>query len=163
MEHAVVLLFPRFVVTPTLDDYEITHRLARLFPVDLSLGSSFDRELQRLADRFKSYAETIPHGLWGPGLILSHEMVALSELLLPLAELCLPLRRLFAQSLTIPFPLAGTLLEESPSWLHLLQSLPPHLAEPNPARLVERLIREPRFRQAYLFAISLPPRVCVHP
>lgn len=143
---------------PTLDEVEIDKRLERL----LVHGSIDDRDLEsrvaRLAERFRIYACCAPHGLWVPGLALTHEMRGIAELYLPLNEIRRACDRLFSLSLRCSPFLPASVLHTATSWLDALHRLQPLVREANPARLMHRLMADGDFRHRFLFSLFLPRR-----
>lgn len=143
---------------PTLNPDEIRMRLHRLLIPGEIHDRNLEKRIDRLDERFRVYAASVPFGIWAPGLIISRTMRSFSETLLPVAEIRSLFRRLLVLSLAYEPLYPYTTLSSSPTWLDFLESMPPALAEANPARLLRRLLRDGEFRGRFLFALFLPRR-----
>jgi hypothetical protein len=128
----------------------------------LTPGELRDREMdagiRRLRERFKVYATTFPLGLWAPGLAMTKEMRALTDLYLPMTEIRKEFSRLLRLCLrncprpdTPPFHRTAT-------WTDALQMFQPMVTNPDPAPLLHRLMIDESFRICFLFNLFLPKR-----
>lgn len=143
---------------PSLDPNEIGNRLSKLLATGPICDRDLERRICRLGERFRVYAARSPHGLWAPGLAVTREMEATSELYLPLEEIGRALRRLFALSLNFEPFLPATPLHTVASWPGFLHRLQPPARDANPARLLHRLAADGEFRTRFLFSLFLPRR-----
>jgi len=115
-----------------------------------------DRRIVRLAEQFQVYAANYPFGLWSPGLVVSQEMRVLTELYLPLTEVRRAFRRLLRLALKFPPLFTATPFCRAVSWLDVLQRLQPLVHEPDPAKLLRRLMADGDLRRQFVFDIFLP-------
>ncbi len=146
----------QFKYTPAFDPALIRQRLLQLLVPGSIVDSDLDRRIVRLAELFQLYAANYPFGLWAPGLVVSQEMRALTELYLPLTEVRRAFRRLLRLSLRFPPLFTATPFCRSVSWLDVLQRLQPLVNEPDPAKLLRRLMSDGDLRRQFIFAIFLP-------
>ncbi len=86
----------------------VEQRLLQLLVPGSIEDSDLDRRIVRLAERFQVYAANYPFGIWAPGLVVSQEMRALTELYLPLTEVRRDFHRLLRLSLMFPPIFAAT-------------------------------------------------------
>jgi hypothetical protein len=144
--------------TPSFDDGTIGARLCHLL-VPGSIGDAdLAGRIDRLSERFRIYAACYPLGLWAPGLVLTHEMRALTEQYLPLAEIRCALERLFARALQVPPVLVGVSTRRATTWLDLLHQLHPLIRHPDPSRLLTALLADEEARRRFLWGTFLPSR-----
>jgi chemotaxis methyl-accepting protein methylase len=125
-------------------------------------GEIHDREMngriKRLRERFEVYATTFPLGLWAPGLAMTGEMRALTDVYLPMAEIRREFSRFFRLSLS-NCPLSdASPFHRTATWTDALQMLQPNITNPDPAALLQRLMVDESFRIDFLFSIFLPNR-----
>lgn len=144
--------------TPSLDLATIAARLDALLPA----GEIGDDDLARrgtlLDKRFASYAAIYPFGLWAPGLVVSREMRALTDLYLPWAEIRPALYRFLSFAIVPSPPYPQPLLEQPNGWLELLAGLGGKACCVNPGVLLRRLCHDCVYRRRFLFALFLPRR-----
>jgi chemotaxis methyl-accepting protein methylase len=112
----------------------------------------------RLAEKFTIYADTYPHGLWAPGLAITNEMRALTELRLPLEEIRKAFDHLFALGLKYSPLTNSSIIHTATTWLDALQKLQPCVSRCDPAALLHRLQKDENFRIVFLFDLFLPKR-----
>lgn len=145
-----------FTFRPTLLPEAIEDRLARLLVPGKISDAILDSRLIRLEHTFNRYAAGITHGLWAPGLVITHEMRAVSELFLPLRELHGVFNRFLALAMTREAFLGGSVLHQATSWLDVLHGLQQVTKGANPAELLRSLLADERKRRVFLFANFLP-------
>lgn len=119
---------------------------------------SLDRLIDRLGERFVCYSTCYPLGIWAPGLHITNEMRAVTELYLPMAEISTAFRRFLSLALRYHPVTETTPLRTSASWPDFLQRIRLNGLSPNPARLLRRLTLDEEFRVRFLFALFLPRR-----
>jgi chemotaxis methyl-accepting protein methylase len=141
---------------PTLDPELISEQLDRLLVPGPLADADLERRIDRLAERFRVYGLTVPHGLWRPGLILTDEMRRWAESYLPLSETGRAFRRLLALSLRSGQAELPPHFLAAPSWPDLLQALEPEVTTADPALLLRRLGDDGALRCRFLFALFLP-------
>lgn len=123
----------------------------------------FQGGLCRIHCQFNVYATTSPVPLPTPGLIIAPEIRLQSERYLPLAELRLLFYRLYREALAYPLILSSTPFHSALSWADCFGSLPSWLQfSANPARLLERLLKEQHLLTRFLFFSFLPERFNGH-
>jgi chemotaxis methyl-accepting protein methylase len=144
--------------TPRFDPAVIEKELRRLLVLGAISDSDLERRAGALADRFNGYCTCYPLGLWAPGLIITREMRALTELYLPLGEIRRAFDRLFAAALRFSPFLAASAIHNSTDWLDLLQKLQPVVRRADPAYLLRCLLADEDYRCRFLFANFLPAR-----
>ncbi|GAB7025065.1 CheR family methyltransferase [Geotalea toluenoxydans] len=147
-----------FSVHPSLASKVAEERLAHLLVPGKIEDHDLDLRISRLDRLFHCYATSITHGLWVPGLVITHEMQAFAELLFPLDRIIPVFNRFFAKAtLFTPF-LGASAIHSAPSWpdaLHELQSL---VTSANPAELLRSLLADEKKRRHFFFLNFLPPR-----
>jgi chemotaxis methyl-accepting protein methylase len=125
-------------------------------------GEIADKEMQRrisrLCEKFRVFASTCPLGLWAPGLAVTAEMRAITELYLPIAEITNIFDRFLSLSLYFSPPARATAIHASTTWLDALNQLQPYINSSDPAALLRRLMTDESCRIAFLFALFLPNR-----
>ncbi len=147
---------PAIAYCPTCDPEIIEERLTRLLVPGAIQNNSLERQVERLAERFRVYAATYPYGLWAPGLAMTHEMRGTTESLLPMAEIRQLFRHLFVNSCVPPIPTAASPFRNAATWLDFLHQFQPFVRNPNPAVLLRRLLADGDERRRFLFALFLP-------
>lgn len=140
------------------DPDETGRALQRLLVPGPLTDPDLERRIARLHERFRVYAATIPFGLWSPGLAVTGEMRATTELLIPMETVRRAFRRLLRLTLRLPQSLDGTPLQTAVTWLDCLERLDPPFREPNPARLIARLAADGGLRTRFLFSLFVPRR-----
>jgi chemotaxis methyl-accepting protein methylase len=149
---------PQPCYRPTLDPELAGERLDRLL-VPGPLGDpDLERRIARLEERFRVYAASTAHGLWGPGLVLTGAMRRCAEAYLPLEEIGRAFQRLLFLSCRFRPVLPPPLFQTALSWPDVLQALRSPVGEANPARLLRRLVDNGESRRRFLFALFLPRR-----
>lgn len=143
---------------PSFAEETICKELDRLSVPGPLRDDDLARRSFRLAERFRLYAACSPHGMWAPGLILTHEMRSLAEQYLPLAEISCALERLIGRALRVKPVLAGSAIRTAGTWLDLLDQLQPLVRHPDPGRLLAELVADGEERRRFLWRIFLPPR-----
>jgi SAM-dependent methyltransferase len=125
-------------------------------------GEIYDRELQdrirRLGKRFQVYSNTYPLGMWAPGLAMTGEMRALTDLYLPMAEIRSGFHRFLRLSLKNRSQAEASPFHTAETWTDALQMLRPILTNPDPTALLHRLMIDESFRICFLFSLFLPKR-----
>ncbi|SNB47631.1 CheR family methyltransferase [Geobacter sp. DSM 9736] len=116
------------------------------------------RWVERLQERFDEYCSVYPYGLWGPGLVPTREMSALTDLYLPIVEIHQAFHCLCRKALAISPSEALPLFNYARSWLDILPRLPEQLQINNPAKLLRQLLKEDAIRESLLFGTFLPRR-----
>ncbi|WP_054692669.1 hypothetical protein [Geotalea toluenoxydans] len=86
-----------FSVHPSLASKVAEERLAHLLVPGKIEDHDLDLRISRLDRLFHCYATSITHGLWVPGLVITHEMQAFAELLFPLDRIIPVFNRFFAK------------------------------------------------------------------
>ncbi|MDD2501828.1 MAG: chemotaxis protein CheR, partial [Geobacter sp.] len=115
--------------------------------------------LQRLHRQFTVYSATSPQPLPAPGLVISPEIRLQSELYLPIKEVRQLYNRLYDATLSYVPILSSTPFHASPSWADCFAALPSWLQlSTNPARLLERLLKDQQLLTRFLFFSFLPGR-----
>jgi SAM-dependent methyltransferase len=112
----------------------------------------------RLVEKSGIYATTYPHGLWAPGLAITNEMRAVTELYLPMAEIRKAFDHLFPLGLNYSPTRQFSIIHTAPTWLDALQRLQPCVSSFDPAALLYRLMKDESFRTRFFFALFLPRR-----
>jgi chemotaxis methyl-accepting protein methylase len=119
-------------------------------------NQALERDIVRLRERFRTYSTCYPFGLWDAGLAVTAEMRAVTELYLPMEEITRAFRRFFSLALHCPPEAGHTLLDESTTWLDVLQRLREASPVVNPGRLLEMLAADESYRIRFLFTLLLP-------
>lgn len=145
-----------FIFQPSFLPAVTEERLARLLLPGRLFDPSLDSRLTRLDHTFNRYAAGITHGLWSPGIIVTPEMRAMSELFLPLREIHGAFRPFLALAMGREAFLGASLLHHATSWLDALHELQPLVQDPNPAALLRNLLADEQRRRIFLFANFLP-------
>lgn len=114
------------------------------------------RDIVRLKERFRTYCDCYPFGLWDTGLAVTGEMRAITELYLPMEQISRAFNRLLALALRYPPKNEHTLFAASATWLDVLQRLDKKFTAVNPAHLLEMLAATDNYRIRFLFALLLP-------
>lgn len=144
--------------TPSVDSVEVQKRLACLLAGGELSDPDMLRRVERLDQRFRTYADTCPHGLWAPGLAPSSEMGRVTDLYLPMAEIKRTFRRLFSLAFRIHPVLPADPLHAPANWLECQAMLGPEFRRANPGTLLRSLITDEAFRVRFIFAAFLPGR-----
>lgn len=119
----------------------------------------FQTGLQRLNQRFGTYAGTSPQPLPAPGLVVTPEIRLQSELYLPIAEIRRLFYRLYQQVLSYPPIISSTPFHACPSWADCFAGLPSWLQfSANPAFLLEHLLCDQDLLTRFVFYSFLPGR-----
>jgi chemotaxis methyl-accepting protein methylase len=147
---------PAITYCPTFAPEIIEARLADLLVPGAIHDAPLERQLDRLAERFRVYAATYPYGLWAPGLAVTQEMRVTTESLLPLAEIRQLFRCFFGKACAFPVPSAASPFRTATTWLDSLQQLQPVVRTANPAGLLRPLLADGDERRRLLFALFLP-------
>ncbi|MRR56314.1 MAG: chemotaxis protein CheR [Deltaproteobacteria bacterium] len=119
-------------------------------------NSALNRAIVRLDERFRNYCDVYPHGLWSPGLVLTNEMRASTELYLPMAEIRSAFRHFFSAALRYPLSEESNPFQTASNWLDLLQRLRLSQDSVNPAVLLKKLVTNESERISFLFSTLLP-------
>ena len=143
---------------PNLSPAIIGENLSRLLVPGEIRDLCMARNIDRLTKTFHIYTATYPYGLWAPGLALTHEMRAVTNLYLPMAEVRRAFNRFFPLALRYPPSPTFCPINSAPTWLDALQRMQPCVSSPNPATLLHRLLQDESFRTAFLFTLFLPKR-----
>jgi len=112
--------------------------------------------MSRLNDLFCIYADCYPFGLWDPGLVITNEMRALSELYLPMAEVSRAFRHFFSLALRFSSESGISLLAPRSCWLDFLREMRLTAPSVNPAALLRKLADDESYRIRFLFTLFLP-------
>jgi chemotaxis methyl-accepting protein methylase len=144
--------------TPNLSPAFIGENLSRLLVPGSLCDLRLARNIDRLAEIFHIYTAMYPYGLWAPGLALTHEMRAVTNLYLPMAEVRKAFNRFFPLALRYPPSPTFCPINSAPTWLDALQRMQPCVTSPNPATLLHRLLQDENFRNAFIFTLFLPKR-----
>jgi SAM-dependent methyltransferase len=143
---------------PRLDKSGIEEGLRPL----LVSGRITDEELAgrvtRLGERYRVYCGCYPYGLWARGLSIEREMRILTEAYLPMNEILSSFDCFFRKALKFPPFRPASELHNSSDWLEILQRLQPLLCQPNPASLLERLMKDEDYRRRFIFGNFMPAR-----
>ena len=144
--------------TPNLSLEKIRKNLSRLLVPGEIRNRHLDKNIASLAERFHIYATTYPYGLWAPGLAVTGEMRAVTDLYLPMAEVQNAFDCFF--SLALKYTITTTLspIHTASTWLDALQRILPCVSSSDPAALLRRLVQDESFRTAFLFTLFLPKR-----
>jgi chemotaxis methyl-accepting protein methylase len=145
---------------PSLEtrDASTTTTLGNLLATDVNTDR-FRNAIYLLHRRFEIYASTCPVPFISPGLIVTPEIRAQSELYLPIAEIAAVFSRLFSAALTYPPILSSTPFHNALSWADTFVELPPFLQfSVNPSLLLKRLLTDRDLLTEFLFASFLPRR-----
>lgn len=143
---------------PCTDSAEVEKRLARLLMGGEISDPDMLRRVERLDERFRTYATTCPYGLWAPGLVSSPEMGRVTDLYLPMAEITRAFNRFFALAFRIQQVLPAHPLHASANWLDCQALLGPGFSHANPGALLRSLAADEAFRRRFIFAAFLPGR-----
>ncbi|WP_214174057.1 class I SAM-dependent methyltransferase [Geomobilimonas luticola] len=149
---------PSLPYTPSFDDAAVQSGLQQLLVPGPLRDDDLERRSIRLTGMFSLYATFSPHGLWAPGLVLTHGMRSLAEQCLPVAEIVRSLERMIVRSLRVSPVLAGSVIRNAATWLDLLDQLQPLVRHPDPGRLLRELMADDGKRRRFLWRIFLPPR-----
>ncbi|WP_458250466.1 CheR family methyltransferase [Geobacter anodireducens] len=141
---------------PCFDPVGTSNQLSRLLVSGPIVDADLDRRIARLRERFRTYCDTYPFGIWDSGLVVTREMRAQTDILLPLAEIRPAFVRLFRLALRFPPLLEATPLTTAGSWLDLLERLGTSAARTNPARLLEQLAGDGERRTDFVFSLFIP-------
>ncbi len=143
---------------PEFSDEITTQHLFRLMVPGKIVDKDMQRRIFRLEEKFRILASTCPFGLWSPGLAITAEMRAITELYLPIAEITRNFDRLLLRSLYYSSPARVTTIHTSTTWIDALNHLQPYVNRSNPATLLRKLMEDESCRVAFLFALFLPDR-----
>ena len=143
---------------PSFDEDTVSSRLKRLLVSGPLSDHDLERRCTRLTERFRVYAACSPHGMWAPGLILTHDMRSFAEQYLPVAEIGRALERLIVRSLRVAPVLEGSAIRTAATWPDLLGQLQPVIGHPNPGRLLRELLDDGEERRRFLWRVFLPSR-----
>lgn len=144
--------------TPRFDQAAIELNLHDLMVAGVMSDLDLERRIVTLAERFRIYTARYPHGLWAPGVVVTPEMVNLTECYLPLDEIRRAIVRFFAVALRFTPFLSASAIHNAYGWLDLLHVLQPHISSPSPSLLLRRLMEDEAFRRRFIFANFLPAR-----
>ncbi|GFO67510.1 chemotaxis protein CheR [Geomonas limicola] len=144
------------VFTPSLDCRETRRRLERLLVPGPLTDPALLRRVERLAERFASFAASYPLPLWAPGLQITEEMRSLSEALFPLGEVRPVTAALCRAGCRFPPLFEASYLYSSASWCDFLHRFQPGCTCADPSLLLSRLARDDQARLEFLFALFLP-------
>lgn len=121
--------------------------------------AGFQTGLQRLNQRFSTYAATSPQPLPAAGLVVTPEIRLQSELYLPITEVRRLFYRLYQQVLSYPPIFSSTPFHACPSWADCFAGLPSWLQfSANPAFLLEHLLYDQDLLTRFVFYSFLPSR-----
>lgn len=141
--------------SPTLNPGVICTRLSGLLRRGVISDPVLNDRIARLEQSFRRYTHVFPYGLWAPGLVITHEIRALSDLLLPMEDLKKVFGCFFAKALLFsPFPGASP-IDNAVSWPDALQKLQPAQGA-NPALMLQFLLKNETERCRFLFQNFLP-------
>lgn len=143
---------------PSFDEYTVCSRLQRLLIFGPISDDDLERRCTRLTERFRVYAACSPHGMWAPGLILTHDMRSFAEQYLPVAEIARALERLIVRSLRVEPVLEGSAVRTAATWPDLLGQMQPVTRHSNPGRFLRELLVDSEERRRFLWRVFLPPR-----
>jgi chemotaxis methyl-accepting protein methylase len=141
---------------PSLSPDQARKNLSGLLVAGPIQNLALDSAIRRLDRRFRSYCSFYPHGLWAPGLVLTGEMRAITELYLPMAEIRSAFRNFFSLALHYPLADENNPVHLATGWLDLLQRLRLSKESANPAALLGKLIIDEPYRIRFLFSALLP-------
>lgn len=142
---------------PNVSQAKIEENLFLLLVSGEIRNRRLEKHVARLAERFRVYASTYPLGLWAPGLAITGEMRAVTELYLPMAELKSAFDLFFSLSLKYS-PLPFSPIHTSTTWLDALQQVQPFINRSDPAALLQQLMTDESFRIKFFFTLFLPKR-----
>lgn len=125
-------------------------------PVRQPDRARFAEALQRLQRRFEIYAATSPAPLAGYGVRVTPELRYQCELYLPLEEIRRLFYRYYRASLCHAPILGSTPFATALSWADCLAGWAQQ--DPNPARLLDRLLLDPELHERFIYASFLPLR-----
>lgn len=141
---------------PTLSPAPTKQGLSGLIRQGNIRDTRLERLVSSLGERFRLYSALCPFGLWAPGLHVTNEMRATTELYLPMEEIRRAFRRFLALALVRPPEPWRSPLDGVASWLDFLRKFRQDTAAVNPARLLTRLALDDGFRNRFLFTLFLP-------
>jgi SAM-dependent methyltransferase len=143
---------------PMLDKTGIEEGLRPLLVSGRVTDEELARRVARLGERFRVYCGCYPYGLWAPGLAVDREMRALTEAYLPMDEILCVFDRFFSAVLKFPPFRPASILHNSSDWLDILQRLQLLVCRPDPASLLERVMKDEEYRRRFIFANFMPAR-----
>jgi len=146
----------RLLFRPSLSPDATRDDLSRLIAFGSIRNQGLDRAIARLEERFRTYCSCYSLGLWAPGLRVTSEMRAVTELYLPMTEVSTALRRFFSLALRSESGTESAVLHTCVTWPDFLQRIRLDEVSANPALLLKRLVADEAFRIRFLFAIFLP-------
>lgn len=144
--------------TPSFDDDAVQSGLQQLLVSGPLRDDDLERRSTRLDEMFSLYTTFSPHGLWAPGLILTHEMRNLAEQYLPVTEIVRSFERMIVRSFRVAPVLEGSVVRNAATWLDLLDQLQPLVRHPGPGRFLRELMADDGSRCRFLWRIFLPRR-----
>jgi SAM-dependent methyltransferase len=143
---------------PTLDAMRSENDLRELLVPGVMVDRGLERRIERLSERFRTYARRYPYGLWAQGLSESLEMRNMTEVYLPMEEIVRAFDRLFSLSLRFAPFRPSSILHASSGWLDFLQRIQPNVKRPDPGKLLKGLAADEGERRRFIFANFMPPR-----
>jgi SAM-dependent methyltransferase len=149
---------PKIVYRPRFDPVSVENGLGLLVTGGGLADARLLRGIKELSERFSLYKRDYPYGLWAPGLSITREMRAVTEVYLPMAEITRIFDRLFSLSLKFQPLKEASILHTSLSWLDFLQALQYLLNQPDPSKQLSRFAVDAMERRRFIFANFLPDR-----
>jgi SAM-dependent methyltransferase len=143
---------------PRLDKSCIEEGLRKLLVSGRITDDELARRVARLGERYRVYCACYPYGLWAPGLAVEREMRIVTEAYLPMEEILAVFDRFFRAALKFPPFRPASIIHNSSDWLDILQRLQPLPCRPDPASLLERLMKDEEYRRRFIFANYMPAR-----
>lgn len=123
-------------------------------------GALHDSQLERMASiltqRYRRYIDYYPFGLWAPGLRITREMHAITDLYLPMAEIRPALLRLvrLAYRIRSNEPVSNHIIVPEGTWLDLIAHT--GMATTDPGAMLRSLMADGAARQKFLFSVAIP-------
>jgi SAM-dependent methyltransferase len=148
----------KIVYRPRFDPDSVDNGLGLLLSEGVLTDARLLKGIGELSERFSLYKRYYLYGLWAPGLSITREMRAVTEVYLPMADITRIFDRLFSLSLKFQPLKEASVLHSSLSWLDFLDRLHPHVSHPDPSRLLEGLVGDLAARRRFIFANFLPDR-----
>jgi SAM-dependent methyltransferase len=148
----------KIVYRPRFDPVSVENGLGLLLTDGGLTDTRLLRGIKELSDRFSLYKRYYPYGLWAPGLSITREMRAVTDIYLPMAEITRIFDHLFSLSLKFQPLKEASILHSSLSWLDFLQALQYLLKQPDPSKQLARFAVDEMERRRFIFANFLPDR-----
>ncbi|MDD2898298.1 MAG: chemotaxis protein CheR [Desulfuromonadaceae bacterium] len=146
------------ILTPSLNTGDASAHLASLISADIPVNR-FHSAVRHLQRRFDAYAARCTTPFIAPGLIVTPEIRAQSELYLPIAEIKRAYNCLYSTALGYPPILSSTPFHTALSWADLFVKLPHNLqVSPNPSLLLRQLLADHELLTDFLCFSFLPRR-----